>query len=62
MPAIGSTCHELRINDRDRTWRIVHAIEEGAVVILEVFSKKTDQTPSQLIEICKKRLKAYRDL
>ena len=24
MPAIGGQCHELRINDRDRTWRIVY--------------------------------------
>lgn len=62
MPSIGSTCHELRINDRDQTWRIVYAVEERAVVILEVFSKKTVQTPTWLIDVCRKRLQAYREL
>lgn len=62
MPAIKSTCHELRIKDRDQAWRIVYAVEEDAVVVLEVFSKKTEQTPTRLIEVCKKRLQAYREL
>ena len=30
-----------------------------AVVILEIFSKKTQTTPSQVIEMCRKRLAAY---
>jgi phage-related protein len=41
MPSIESACHELRINDRDQTWRIVHGVEADAIVVLEVFSKKT---------------------
>lgn len=47
MPGIGIRCHELRINDRDLTWRIVYRIESGAIVILEVFKKKTSKTPKQ---------------
>lgn len=59
MPNIGSRCHELRIVDEKVTWRIVYRTDQDAVIILEVFSKKTTQTPKQVIEICKKRLKDY---
>ena len=61
MPAIGSACHELRVEDESKTWRIVYAIEIDAVVILEVFTKKTQATPRQVITSCRRRLKAYRE-
>jgi len=41
MPSIGARCHELRINDEDVTWRIVYRIDTDAIIILEVFDKKT---------------------
>ncbi len=59
MPTIGRRCHELRINDEDSTWRVIYRLDEDAVVILEVFSKKTQQTPKPVIEACKRRLKEY---
>ena len=59
MPSIGRRCHELRINDETATWRIVYRIDPDAVVILEVFSKKTTQTPGTVIDNCKRRLKDY---
>lgn len=59
MPTIGPRCHELRINDADATWRIVHRIDSDAIVILEVFSKKTSKTPRAVIQACKRRLKEY---
>ncbi len=59
MPAIGRHCHELRIGDRDQTWRIVYHVAPDAVVILEVFSKKTRATPVQIVEVCERRLAAY---
>ncbi len=59
MPAIGPRCHELRVNDRNRTWRLVYRIEPDAIVILDVFEKKTNQTPQQVIENCRRRLKLY---
>ncbi|MCX6598457.1 MAG: type II toxin-antitoxin system RelE/ParE family toxin [Acidobacteria bacterium] len=59
MPSIGSQCHELRIHDRDQSWRIVYHVAAGEVVVLEVFSKKTAATPPSVIEICQKRLSAY---
>ena len=61
MPSIGSRCHELRINDENGTWRIIYRLDPDAVVILEVFSKKTAQTPANVIENCKRRLKEYDD-
>jgi phage-related protein len=53
MPSIGRRCHELRINDERSTWRIVYRVDEDAIVILEVFSKKTQQTPKGVIDACK---------
>jgi phage-related protein len=53
MPSIGVRCHELRIPDRDRSWRIVYRVDLDAVVIAEVFSKTTSQTPKQVIDTCK---------
>jgi phage-related protein len=59
MPSIGARCHELRINDRDQTWRIAYYLGGDAVVILEVFGKKTRATPKSVIENCRRRLQQY---
>ena len=59
MPAIGPRCHELRVNDEKATWRIIYRIDEDAIVILEVFEKRTRQTPPSVIAICKQRLRDY---
>jgi phage-related protein len=39
----------------------VYRIDVDAIVIAEVFSKKTQKTPPAVIEICRKRLKEYDD-
>ena len=59
MPGIGRRCHELRINDADSTWRIVYRTDPDAVVIADVFCKKTARTPKTVIDVCKRRLKEY---
>ena len=59
MPSIGRRCHELRVSDEKVSWRIVYRIDEDAIVILEVFSKKTGKTPKSIIDICKTRLREY---
>ena len=59
MPSIGRRCHELRIPDENLTWRIVYRIDPDAVIIGEVFSKKTQKTPKQVIETCQRRFKQY---
>jgi phage-related protein len=59
MPAIGARCHELRIRDRDQIWRIIYRIDPDAIVILEIFSKKTASTPKSVIKDCRQRLRHY---
>ena len=61
MPRIGPRCHELRVNDATVNWRLVYRIDGDAIVIAEVFSKKTQTTPLAVIELCRKRLKEYDD-
>ncbi len=61
MPSLGQRCHELRIVDATVTWRIVYRIDADAIVIAEVFGKKTRTTPQTVIEKCRKRLKDYDD-
>ena len=60
MPAIGSGCHELKLIDETRTWRIVYCVGYDAIVILDVFEKKSKKTPNQVIENCKRRLQMYK--
>lgn len=59
MPSIGRRCHELRVPDDKASWRIVYRIDEDAVVILEVFAKKTGKTPKSIIDTCRTRLREY---
>jgi phage-related protein len=59
MTSIGARCHELRIVDENTTWRIVYRIDNDAILILEVFQKKTQQTPRNVIDNCKRRIKDY---
>ena len=56
LPIIGKSCHELRIVDRDKNWRIIYSIEVDAVVILEVFAKKQTRPPRDLLKSLKKDL------
>jgi phage-related protein len=59
MPAVGAHCHELRIRDTDADWRIVYRSDADAIVIVDVFSKKTRATPRHVIDACRRRLKEY---
>jgi phage-related protein len=59
MPSIARGCHELRVQDQEQTWRIVCRVDRDAIVILDVFSKKTAATPARNIDVCRQRLKRY---
>ena len=59
MPSIGRRCHELRIDDQSVSWRVVYRVDDDAIVIGEVFSKKTGRTPKSTIETCKERFRQY---
>src|SRR5262245_8220014 len=62
MPSIGKACHELRIQDDTKTWRIVYHVDTDAIVILDVFAKTTQQTPKPVIDTCKARLRLYQSV
>jgi len=59
MPSIGKRCHELRVNDENKTWRLVYRLDRDAIVILEVFEKKTSKTSRSVISTCQRRLRMY---
>ncbi len=59
MPSIGEHCHELRIRDAEKNWRIIYRIDDDAILIVDVFNKSTRTTPKNVIDICKKRLSKY---
>jgi len=59
MPQIGPRCHELRVRDKDTNWRIIYRIDDRAILVVDIFRKKTATTPKRVIEACKKRLRAY---
>jgi phage-related protein len=59
MPGVGVRCHELRIPDRNYTWRVMYRTETDAIVVLEVFMKKSEKTPKAILEICRARLRKY---
>ena len=59
MTDIGKACHELRVNDETRNWRIVYFLDVDAVVILEVFPKASRTTPDTVMKSCRDRLRRY---
>jgi phage-related protein len=52
----------LRIHDETSIWRIVYLIDHDAIVIIEVFQKQKQQTPKEIIDTCKRRLRLYDEL
>jgi phage-related protein len=59
MPSIGARCHELRVVDGSASWRLVYRVDGDAVVIAEVFAKKTRATPTRIDEACRRRYRSY---
>lgn len=62
MPDIGPRCHELRIRDESKTWRIFYHLSADAVVILGLHNKTTQKTPQAVLENCKRRLRLYQSI
>ena len=59
LPIIGPRCHELRVLDTGAHWRIIYRLDPDAVVIVAVFSKKTNQPPKATLDACCGRLRRY---
>jgi phage-related protein len=62
MPSIGQGSHELRITDVEHRieWRVVYCVGKLAIAVLEVFEKKTKQTPQATITNCRRRYAAFK--
>ena len=59
LPDVGKRCGALRVRDAEQNWRIMYRIDPDAILILEVYSKKTRQIPDEVIDRCQERLKRY---
>jgi phage-related protein len=59
LPDVGQRCGALRVRDAEHNWRIMYRIDADAILILEVYAKKTPKIPDEIIERCQGRLKRY---
>lgn len=59
LPKAGPRCGALRVRDAQHNWRIMYRIDTDAVLILEVYPKKTRKIPGEVIGRCRQRLKQY---
>lgn len=59
MPSIGRRCHELRVSDAGRTWRVIYRTDSDAILVAALFSKKTTKTPKSAIDQAKRLLRVY---
>lgn len=59
LPIIGPRCGALRVRDGEHNWRIVFRVDADAVLVAEVYPKKTRKVPQDVIERCRKRLRDY---
>ena len=48
--------------DENKTWRIIYRVDDDAILIVDVFAKKTRATPKQVIATCRQRLREYDSL
>jgi phage-related protein len=59
LPNVGARCGALRIRDAGHNWRIVYRVDPDAVLILEVYPKKTRKIPDEVLERCRRRCREY---
>ena len=59
LPTIGPRCAELRVRDAEHHWRIIYRVDHDAVIVVDVFPKKTQRLPDEIVRQCKQRLRAY---
>ena len=59
MPSIGKRCHELRVRDEQHNWRIIYRVDPDAIVIGDIFAKKTGKTAKSVIDRCVRRFGEY---
>lgn len=62
LPIVGPRCGAIRVRDEARNWRIMYRIDADAVLIVDVYAKKTRTIPDEVINRCQKRLRDYDEL
>jgi len=56
---VCSSCGALRVRDAGHNWRIMYRIDNDAVLVREVYAKKSRKIPKAVIDRCKQRLRDY---
>lgn len=59
LPDLRRRCGALRIRDAGHNWRIMYRVDADAIVILEIYAKKTRRIPDEIMDRCRERLKRY---
>lgn len=59
LPIVGPRCGALRVRDAGHNWRIMYRTDIDAVLVLEVYAKKTRKVPDEVIERSQRRLQEY---
>jgi phage-related protein len=59
MPSVGPRCHELRITDSRREWRLLYRVDADAIVVGDFFAKASRKTPDRVLEECRRRFARF---
>jgi phage-related protein len=59
LPMVGPRCGALRVRDSQHNWRIMYRTDPTEILVLDVYDKKTQKIPDEVISRCKKRLQTY---
>ena len=62
MPTVAIGVAELRVKDREGTYRtFYYARHERGILVMHAFTKKTQATPAREISLARRRLKELLD-
>lgn len=59
LPDVGPRCGALRVRDAGHNWRIMYRLDSHAVLVLEVYPKKSRKIPDEVMARCRERLKRF---
>jgi phage-related protein len=59
LPIVGPRCGALRVRDARHNWRIMYRVDNDAILVLEIYPKKTPRIPDDVIDRCQKRMMRY---
>jgi phage-related protein len=59
VASVGARCGALRVRDGGHNWRILYRVDSDAILILEVYAKKTPKISAEVIDRCQARIRRY---